>query len=294
MDSAEPSFWNRHSFVIRRLHSLSGFIPVGGYMVIHLLVNASVINSPASFQSNVANIHKFGALLPVLEWGLIFIPILFHAIVGVFIVVGGLPNTHNYPYGANQRYALQRYTGVIAFIFIMLHVFHMHGWFHNSAWLKYVVEPWGGGQFKPYNATSTAGLALQPIVWLVIYLVGMLSCVFHLANGLWTMGITWGVWTSPAAQRRALGACTVFGVLLAAVGLGALFGVRSAVNTPDRLEQVQATEERMLEHDLEAGVLTKKDVEHKRAHSVPAKESAGESLPVEEQAKARTEAESQR
>jgi succinate dehydrogenase / fumarate reductase cytochrome b subunit len=294
MDSAEPSFWNRHSFVIRRLHSLSGFIPVGGYMVIHLLVNASVINSPASFQSNVANIHKFGALLPVLEWGLIFIPILFHAIVGVFIVVGGLPNTHNYPYGANQRYALQRYTGVIAFIFIMLHVFHMHGWFHNSAWLKYVVEPWGGGQFKPYNATSTAGLALQPIVWLVIYLVGMLSCVFHLANGLWTMGITWGVWTSPAAQRRALGACTVFGVLLAAVGLGALFGVRSAVNTPDRLEQVQATEERMLEHDLEAGVLTKKDVEHKRTHSVPAKESAGESLPVEEQAKARTEAESQR
>jgi succinate dehydrogenase / fumarate reductase cytochrome b subunit len=294
MDSAEPSFWNRHSFVIRRLHSLSGFIPVGGYMVIHLLVNASVINSPASFQSNVANIHKFGALLPVLEWGLIFIPILFHAIVGVFIVVGGLPNTHNYPYGANQRYALQRYTGVIAFIFIMLHVFHMHGWFHNSAWLKYVVEPWGGGQFKPYNATSTAGLALQPIVWLVIYLVGMLSCVFHLANGLWTMGITWGVWTSPAAQRRALGACTVFGVLLAAVGLGALFGVRSAVNTPDRLEQVQATEERMLEHDLEAGVLTERDVEHKRAHSVPAKESAGESLPVEEQAKARTEAESQR
>jgi succinate dehydrogenase / fumarate reductase cytochrome b subunit len=176
----------------------------------------------------------------------------------------------------------------------MLHVFHMHGWFHNSAWLKYVVEPWGGGQFKPYNATSTAGLALQPIVWLVIYLVGMLSCVFHLANGLWTMGITWGVWTSPAAQRRALGACTVFGVLLAAVGLGALFGVRSAVNTPDRLEQVQATEERMLEHDLEAGVLTERDVEHKRAHSVPAKESAGESLPVEEQAKARTEAESQR
>ena len=67
-----------------------GFIPVGGYMVIHLAVNASVLNSPASFQSNVANIHKFGALLPVLEWTLIFLPILFHAIVGMVIVAGAL------------------------------------------------------------------------------------------------------------------------------------------------------------------------------------------------------------
>jgi succinate dehydrogenase / fumarate reductase cytochrome b subunit len=293
-ESGEPSFWNRHSFIIRRLHSLSGFIPVGGYMVIHLLVNASVINSPASFQSNVANIHKFGSLLPVLEWGLIFIPILFHAIVGVFIVVGGLPNTHNYPYSANQRYALQRYTGVIAFFFIMLHVFHMHGWFHNWRWVHYVVEPWGGGQFKPYNATSTAGLALQPIVWLVIYLVGMLSCVFHLANGLWTMGITWGVWTSPAAQRRALGACTVFGVLLAAVGLGALFGMRSAVNSPEKLEQVQATEQRMLEHDIEAGVLDEEAVRDKRARPIPAKGAAVESPAAEEQASARSETEATR
>lgn len=293
-ESGEPSFWNRHSFLIRRLHSLSGFIPVGGYMVVHLAVNATENISPATFQTNVASIHKFGPLLPVLEWGLIFIPILFHAIVGVFIVVGGLPNTHNYPYGANQRYALQRYTGVIAFIFIMLHVFHMHGWFHNSAWLKYVVEPWGGGQFKPYNATSTAGLALQPLVWLVIYLVGMLSCVFHLANGLWTMGITWGVWTSPAAQRRALGACTVFGVLLAAVGLSALFGIRSAVSTPEKLQQVRATEERMLEHDLEAGVLTKRDVEHKRAHPEPGKETAVDSPSTEVQARARNEAEASR
>ena len=175
MDSLEPSFWDRHSFAIRRLHSLSGLVPVGGYMVIHLLVNASVLNGDTSFQANVADIHKFGALLPVIEWTLIFIPILFHAIVGMVIVAGGLPNTHNYPYGANYRYTLQRVTGVIAFLFIGLHVFHMHGWFHNQAWTEYVVGPLGGGKFKPYNATSTAGLALQPITVTVVYLVGMLS-----------------------------------------------------------------------------------------------------------------------
>src|SRR5262249_4792464 len=144
----EPSFWDRHSFLIRRLHSLSGLVPVGGYMVIHLLVKASVLNSDASFQTNVLNIHKFGALLPVVEWTLIFIPILFHDIVGMVIVAGGLPNTHQCPFEANYRYTLQRATGVIAFLFIGLHVFHMHGWFHDSWWVEHIVSPLGGGRFR--------------------------------------------------------------------------------------------------------------------------------------------------
>ncbi len=256
------SFWERHSFVIRRLHSLSGLVPVGGYMVIHLLVNASVLNSDASFQTNVLNIHKFGALLPVLEWGLIFIPILFHAIVGMVIVAGALPNTHHYPYEANYRYTLQRATGVIAFLFIGMHVFHMHGWFHADVWLKNVVDPLGGGRFKPYNATSTAGLALSEpwgvfpgIAVAALYVVGMLSCVYHLANGLWTMGITWGVWTSPAAQRRALAVCGVFGVLLAVVGLGSVYGMRAAVNTPQKLETVREREATIVQHSIESGLI---------------------------------------
>jgi succinate dehydrogenase / fumarate reductase cytochrome b subunit len=57
-----------------------------------------------------------------------------------------------------------------------------------------------------------------------MYAIGVLSTVFHLANGLWTMGITWGVWTSAAAQRRANYVCVAFGILLAAAGLGALGG----------------------------------------------------------------------
>ncbi len=33
-----------------------------------------------------------------------------------------------------------------------------------------------------------------------LYSVGVLSCVFHLANGIWTFGITWGLWITPEAQ----------------------------------------------------------------------------------------------
>ena len=262
MDPAPPSFLTRNEFLIRRLHSLSGLIPVGAYMVIHLITNASVLGGAGAFQKQVYTIHSLGPILPLVEWTFIFIPILFHAIIGVWIVAGGLPNTVAYPYGANWRYSLQRWTGMIAFVFIAWHVFHMHGWFHGDAWIKNVVEPYGGGLFRPYNAASSAGLALQSLVVTILYAIGVLSCVYHLANGIWTMGITWGVWTSPAAQRRALWACGVFGVLLGVVGLGALGGMR-AVGSGEALDEARQVEERMYQHRINAGELAPD--EHKRA-----------------------------
>lgn len=262
MDSSPQSFLARHDFLIRRLHSLSGLIPVGAYMVVHLLTNASVLAGSAAFQKNVYSIHSLGPLLPFVEWTFIFIPILFHAIIGVMIVAGGLPNTNNYPYVSNVRYTLQRATGIIAFVFIMVHVFHMHGWFHADVWLENVVKPLGGAQFKAYNAASTAGQALQSFAMVAIYLVGLLSCVYHLANGIWTMGITWGVWTGPQAQARASAICAVFGVLLAVVGVGALFGMRS-VGEGAALEQAIQVEDRMYQFKLDSGELTPN--EHKRA-----------------------------
>jgi len=231
-------------------------------MVVHLLANASVLESPAAFQKNVYSIHGLGSLLPLVEWVFIFMPILFHAIIGMVIVAGGLPNTGNYPYASNVRYTLQRATGMIAFVFILVHVFHMHGWFHADVWLYNVVKPLGGGQFKAYNAASTAGQALQSFTMVAIYLVGLLSCVYHLANGIWTMGITWGVWTSPKAQGRASTICLVFGVLLAVVGTSALFGMRSA-GEGAALEQAIQVEDRMYQHKIDSGELQPN--EHKRS-----------------------------
>ena len=262
VDSSAQSFLVRNDFLIRRLHSLSGLIPVGAYMVIHLMTNASVLESPAAFQKNVYTIHSLGALLPVVEWVFIFLPLIFHAVIGMVIVAGGMPNSNQYRYAANYRYTLQRATGMIAFVFIMLHVFHMHGWFHADWWLEDVVHPFGGGKFKPFNAASSAGLALQSYVWLAFYVVGVLSCVYHLANGLWTMGITWGVWTSPKAQARASAVCFGFGALLAIVSMGALFGMR-AEGSGKALQQAIEVEDQMYESKIESGELEPN--EHKRA-----------------------------
>lgn len=235
---SSPSFLERHEFLLRRLHSLSGIVPVGAYMVIHLLTNATVLESSLTFQRMVYRIHSLPVLV-VIEWAFIFLPIIFHAVYGIVIVRSGIPNNSSYPYRKNWRYTLQRATGLIAFVFIFWHVFHMHGWVHTDAWLK-TIEGWGGN-FKAYFASSTAAKAMQASILIpILYVIGMLSCVFHLANGIWTFGITWGIWTTPLAQRRADYACIAFGVLLTLVSLGSIGGFATLdVKTAQQKEEQQ-------------------------------------------------------
>ena len=81
---------------------------------------------------------------------------------------------------------------------------------------------------------------LRPLLVSMLYAIGVLSTVFHFSNGLWTQGITWGLWTSPAAMRRANWVSILVGVLLGAAGLGSVVGMRSVDG-----DQARATESRM-------------------------------------------------
>jgi succinate dehydrogenase / fumarate reductase cytochrome b subunit len=224
-------------------------------MTVHLATNASVLDSPATFQRAVYQIHSLGHLLLVVEWAFIFLPILFHGLFGLVIIRGGMVNTGSYPLVGNVRYVLQRATGVIALIFILGHVFHMHGWFHSELWLQSVVEPLGGGRFRPFSAPSTLGAAMQGgLVIPALYAIGLTACVYHLANGLWTMGITWGVWAGPKAQRRANWICGAAGVVLGILALSALYGavtvdVQRAAEIENYMYEAKVTAHEILPND---------------------------------------------
>jgi len=218
------SIFGRHEFVVRRLHSLLGLMPLGGYLAFHLATNAAVIDGPETYQHRADQIHVLGpTTILVLEWSVIFLPILFHGLVGLAIVSRGNRNLLDYPYRENFRYTLERVTGVIAFLFIFWHVFHMHGWLRMDWWMENVARPLGGARFDPEHAPATAAAALQAS-WVVaaVYLAGTLAVVYHFSNGLWTAGITWGLWTSPNAQRWANVPCVILGVTLAGIGVGAI------------------------------------------------------------------------
>lgn len=215
-----------NTFLVRRLHSLLGLIPVGVFVCMHLAINASILlpgEPGAEFQKAVERIHDLGPLLTPVEIIGIFIPLFFHALLGVKIWLTSTPNVQSYRYGSNVRYTLQRVTGVIAFVFILYHLWQMH-------WLG---KPLGGGAFDVHgeggaSAAATAAEAIQAAWWIApVYAVGVAATVFHLANGVWTSLITWGITIRPKTQRASGYVCAAFGVTLLVMGLGAVRGFKT-------------------------------------------------------------------
>ena len=247
-ETDSQSFFQRHEFLIRRVHSLSGLIPVGAFMVVHLMANASIMNGVSSFQNIVYQIHSIGDAILVLEWLFIFLPILFHALLGFVFIFTAKNNTNRYPYMGNVRYRLQRITGIIAFFFILYHVLHMNGVIHVEWFKDKILTPIGLAQFYPYNAASTAARAMQNPIVSIVYAIGVLSCVFHFANGLWTMGITWGVWVSPKAQATASNVCLAIGAVVAVFGLSAMVGLWNV-----DVEAAEAREVEMYNEGVKSG-----------------------------------------
>lgn len=208
---------DRYHFLVRRLHSLSGIIPIGVFLCIHLSVNASIISGPRAFQFAVDQIHKLNNLgiLKAVEVVFIFMPIAFHAIVGVMIWLTGHSNAMAYQHGDNIRYTLQRWTGIIAILFIVTHLWHVH-------W----IIP-GGASFDPHAAAQTTVMAMSAAWTVPVYAVGLLCAVFHFANGIWTFLITWGITVGPRSQIFSARFCAIIGVVLGLLGLGALIKLKT-------------------------------------------------------------------
>src|SRR5829696_8640748 len=110
-------------FLLRRLHSLTGIV-FGGYLVVHLIVNATLIQGVHPhdvYGEQVAKIHSL-PFLSAIEWTFIYLPILFHTVYGIWITVTGQPNVDRYPYRKNQFYVAQRISAIVIVFFMLFHV----------------------------------------------------------------------------------------------------------------------------------------------------------------------------
>lgn len=57
---------------------------------------------------------------------------------------------------------------------------------------------------------------------LVFYILGIVSAAFHLANGLWSFLVSWGITQSNKSQRIATYVTLLIFVVLAIVGVAAI------------------------------------------------------------------------
>ncbi len=203
----------RYHFALRRLHSLTGGIPLGAFLVEHMLTNFGVVvGGPPKYNEDVGLLQSI-PWLPIFEWVFIFLPLAFHGGYGFFITVTGKSNLSHYRYGGNLRYTLQRVTGLIAAVFVVVHLLKYR--------FNYLLP--GGHHFDWLNATAATAEGLANPWVVAFYVVGVLAVVYHFANGLWTGLITWGVTLGARSQRRAGYLCAAVGLALGAMGLASLF-----------------------------------------------------------------------
>lgn len=259
MTKAE-SFLERNHFLLRRLHSLTGVIPIGVFLLAHLTTNSSIVwgqinaydgypgvaSGVATYQHEVVFIHSLPFLILIEIFGL-WLPLAFHSGLGFVYAFSGRPNARLYPYTANRRYTWQRISGYVGVLFVFYHVATLRwGW-------TFLVP--GGTKWSADYASSTLAAALRGswdgftfggFLVSAFYMLGVTLLVFHFANGLWTAAITWGLTVSEAAQRRWGQVCFGLGVLLMLAAWASVIGF--ATLDP---ESARAVETKML---IERGV----------------------------------------
>lgn len=195
------SYQNPH-FLLRRLHSLLGLLPAGGFLCFHMWEN-----SQSRFGAEYYNhyvVEKIQGMNYVLlaEIFVIALPLLFHTFYGVVIWWKGKSNAMQYGYMRNWAWWLQRISGFAIAAFLIYHVGLTRIW----------------GIFDPSVAGDMfghmKGMLANPVA-VAAYILGLTFALYHLANGLWTMGISWGLFTTAKAQKQAqLASLAIFAALL--------------------------------------------------------------------------------
>jgi succinate dehydrogenase / fumarate reductase cytochrome b subunit len=207
------------SFLLRRLHSLTGIIPVGAFLFEHILIsNSTAISGPDAYARQVS----FLANLPLvffLELFGIWLPILFHGLYGFYIWYRGDGNSIQYPWTGNWMYTLQRWTGGIAFIYIVWHTYTMR--FTGVDLHEAAAQSFPKVQAEVHN----------PLLFL-FYIVGLIAASWHFAYGIWLFSAKWGIVSGEKAQLRLLRVCLAFFLLLSVVGLVSLYTFRTRFQQP--------------------------------------------------------------
>jgi len=196
MPMTDNLFW-------RRLHSFMGVMPLGAFLVFHLYENSHSLSGPVVYDRMVMDLRAM-PYLNLLEIVFIYIPLLYHSLYGLYVWYTGKNNFPQYGYARNGLYTVQRYTGIVAFVFIWYHVYDQ----------RLLAAPGFG----------TVRLSIGHPAVFIIYFVGIASVAFHFFNGVWNALIKWGITVGKKSQRLSLGACAVMGLGLIFVGLRALAG----------------------------------------------------------------------
>lgn len=221
-----------NSFLLRRLHSLSGLVPIGAFLLEHFISNSEAMKGETAYNGTV----KFLTGLPfvsVLEWGFIFLPLLYHSLYGFYIWYRGESNVGEYPWIGNWLYTSQRWTGIIAFVYILYHTYYMR--FTGV----HLMGPGG------YNAAFWKVQHEFQNPWAIIaYVIGITAASWHFSYGVWLFAAKWGITVGEQARKKLGYFCLGLAIVLIAIGLGSIYGFvrHPLVPQPSSIETVESSQ----------------------------------------------------
>ncbi|MFH0795016.1 MAG: succinate dehydrogenase [bacterium] len=193
--------------MFRRIHSLTGILPMGLYLFEHFFTNSFSWQGRAAYNAKVDFLRSMPYLFGI-EMGLIFIPFGFHILYGWYIMLSNQPNIIRYPYARNWMYYFQRVSAIFVFFFIVFHVWTLR-FAHDPDVLDF------------YFLLST--LFADPL-FVTVYVIGVAATVFHFCNGLCTFCMTWGITVGPTSQRWVARGAIALGVIMGIVAVRSIFG----------------------------------------------------------------------
>jgi succinate dehydrogenase / fumarate reductase, cytochrome b subunit len=218
-----------HSFLLRRLHSLSGIIPIGAFLLEHFISNAFATNGPKAYADQVKFLTGL-PFVPVLEIVGIYIPILYHAFYGFYIWFRGKSNVSEYPWAGNFMYAAQRWTGGVTFAYIIWHTYTMR--FSGIHLLTNSQAAFHKVQVELQNPWAAS-----------FYLIGIIAASWHFAYGIFLFCAKWGITVSQTSRKWSARVCLVLALTLISIGCltMAAFYKQKWQNTPEKLSGYEQT-----------------------------------------------------
>ena len=201
---------DRTYFTLKRLHSLTGVVPVGLFLLEHFYTNARSLQGPEAFDQAAADLAKLPFVVLLEAFG-IWLPILFHMVVGVLISTTAQANVGRHGYARNWQYTLQRVSGILLVFYLLYHTWALRfdpHYLHSLSAYEYV----------NHHLAAPAVMAF--------YVLGTVAACYHFGNGLFGFAIHWGLVTGREAQRRMARLGLAVCVALSLVGLASLLGFR--------------------------------------------------------------------
>jgi succinate dehydrogenase / fumarate reductase cytochrome b subunit len=206
--AAAPAATSRH-FVYRRIHSLVGVVPLGTFLVFHFWFHAHSWLGATAYDQKLAELYA-SPFKNAFAWVTVYLPLIYHSVYGLFITREAGPNFLAYGWFRNWMYTLQRASGIGLLLFIPAHLV--------KARFAHVFFP--GEQMSFHHMAD----GYTHLLTVLVYVAGILGAAFHLGNGVFTFGITWGLWTGERAQRRAAACSVILFLILAGMGFWAMAG----------------------------------------------------------------------